>query len=395
MRATGLVLTAAVAAALLIAAPAQARDPHPKCNPKGSQGLANGGRVRVFRVARPSAVDDSEASRVYACDQLTGRRTVVAYEDLPDQSFGIVQARYAGTVVGMHVRYCGSRYGCEDLMLSLDVVTRRVVRVSIREATPPHVPFVVAPSGSIAWIQFGRVERARADGARELDAGPGAEALALAPNGRLYWTRGGAPRSAELDPVAEPSELPPDPAFGGSRRCYERRSKALGSGPRARVYERTAVENSQERRELVACNLRSGRRTAFRVVDPATETYEVEHLRTAGWFVAAAARGCVRAVCGAAEIQTVDLRSGTIRYVNPNTGGLGATRTTDLQLLPDGGVAWIFEAGDTRSVHVCGPASCVMTERSSGVEPGSLALAPDGRAYWTGAGGLPRSAARP
>lgn len=226
--------------------------------------------------------------------------------------------------MGTHARYC-YKADCQDRVVSLDVVSRKQFAIGIREA--PFVSFVIFRTGSLAVIADGKVQRASANGTRaELDTGPGLEpgSLALAPNGRLYWAKGGVAQSAPLDPVAAPARERPEPAFGGSRRVTPKGSRTLGSGSRLRVYE-SATPFDETTAEVVACSLRTGRRTV-KVID---EYDELEHVRVAGWLVATAVRGCLKDVCGAGRIETVDVRSGAIRAVSGGQGGYDRFRTTD------------------------------------------------------------------
>jgi hypothetical protein len=227
------------------------------------------------------------------------------------------------------------------------------------------------------------------------DGGPAVQprSLALAQDGRLYWTSAGVPRVARLDPPpqsAPPDSVPaPDPP--GATRCYPSGARTEAAAGRARIY---SIELDDGSARFVVCNLRTGRRIAIEEIDDLEEDYSLERVRFAGWYVAVAARGCIEVDCGAGRILRVDLRTGEVRVIRG--GEAGEVATTSLVLAPDGALAYVFgmRPGLTgpREVGVCGRDGCRLAERSGDVGPYSLALDSARRVYWTGGGDLPRSA---
>lgn len=381
----------AVTAVLLLvalgAAPASAREPNPRCYPRQYDNYEYGasGRVRVYDVLKSDAEDLQSEDVAYVCDLVTGRRVEIGRSSV-DDPWHPDTLRFAGPVVGFRAVDCFKQY-CDYSIRTVDLRTGR--KLTGGYVGDPIYDLVLAPTGSAAWMSLligpprpgVHLKKMTAAGSQDLDVGPGIEpgSLALSAGSLLYWTKDGAVRTTMLDEAAPRRDPRPDPAFGGSRRCYPRGSVTLAGGSRARVYR----ARDGDRRDLVACDLRSGRRVRFAFYTPPDATYTLGPVRFAGRFVALSVRSC--SLDCTTSVVVIDLDRGRARTAG-STGS--APHATDLVLAKDGAVGWIVED----EVWRC-PASGTCDGRidlGRFARPRSLALSRGGRLYWTMPDGTPR-----
>jgi hypothetical protein len=377
-RTVSLALVAAVAgaAACGAAAPAPAAPPKPHADCAGSGSIAKGVRARIFQ----RDLGDGDYA-VIACDLLTGNQTEVAKGTFRD-SDGVRFARFAGRFIAFEHASCAFTLNptpCPRQVRSIDVKTGRELSAAPDESGITDL--AVSRSGAFAWSQGGPAPGVivrDASTTRSVATGPvEAGSLALSRDGRVYWTAAaGVPGSAQLEGARR--EPAADRAIGGHRACYPRGSATDAASTRARVY--TEVRGETVR--LVACDLRSGRRT---VADEGTDGIDApsfDRLALAGSHLATAYRSCAGMSCAGGALSVLDARTGRVTR-GPDQGIVGV-RVTDLVVSPTGAFAWIREeANGTHTVRACGDVDCATLDAGRGVVPTSLALARGGRMYWT------------
>lgn len=393
-----LVLATAVALLVVLAAagPSAAREQSNRCYPRGAEDIATGTRARLFRT------EDAEQDVViYACDLLTGRRTLLA--DLAfDQDEGYRHIRFAGRVIAFARTSCSGRTAsptedpCSDTVETLDVHTRRRVGAGVSGVVED---IVVLPNGAAAWT-----ERAGAPDSpeprsvkaispefatRELDAGPSVapDSLALSADRRVYWRNGAEARAFKLAGRA-PVHSAPEPR--GRRSCFPRRSTTLAATTRVRVF--TIGDGSR----TIACDLRRGRRTELPPAREDMADYRRQQLRIAGTLVATAETVCSRTVCGSGGAIRVFDASGAApsRLVEHYSG---EASILDLTLDPSGAVAWVDGIRSktaptrTRAIRRCDSTGCATLATGDDLARVSLGLSAAGDLYWRD-DGVPRSA---
>jgi hypothetical protein len=108
-----------------------------------------------------------------------------------------------GTVVAINRYGCAPDPllgGCVGSARTFDLRTRRTLRQA--DTGTSVQTLVIGPGGAFAYVSSGgAVIKADADGTVVLDGGPGIDPDSLALGGAwVYWTRGGAPHSAQLKP---------------------------------------------------------------------------------------------------------------------------------------------------------------------------------------------------
>jgi hypothetical protein len=393
MRATAVsLLAAALALALTPAAPAGAREQSPRCYPKGSSTVAASTRVRVFY----SEGDDGDYA-YYACDLLTGRRTVLARGTFRDGD-SIASVRFAGRVVGFRHGACPFTLNhdpCTGSVRALDVQTRREQSGGTDGAV---TALVVSPNGSAAWIETHDVPtraqtvRRTATGgqATTLASGPLVEpdSLALAGDGTLYWSDGGVPAAATLG--AAPRDKHADPEPRGSRKCSPPRSETLAASSRVRLYQRLV---GGDRIGYALCDLKRGRRTKIATVSDTEEPFSVRPVRLAGTFAAMGTRLCGKYGCGLYDLRLYDV-TGQRAPLRVAAGGW----VFDIALQADGAVAWIqggepngYSRPGVRELRRCAAGSCETLDSHTDLGTESLGLSEGSDLYWT-RGGQPRHA---
>lgn len=189
----------ALAAAAAVAMPASALAVAPRCEAKLGDTLVRTTKVRVFQRVS-GTIDDGQRVIFYSCRP--GSRAYRRVTDWRNSLDGELRIR--------SVALGGSRYLVMDLdevtgvtdswdVFIYDLETSRRTFAFSRDGTPQSGDAVVATrSGAIALIdeEAGSVRGYDAAGGRLLEAS-GASNLAAAGNA-VYWTAGGAPRSATL-----------------------------------------------------------------------------------------------------------------------------------------------------------------------------------------------------
>jgi hypothetical protein len=400
MRATWIFVCLTVAAAVLATttAPAGAREQSPKCHPEGTSTTAASTRVRVF-------YDEGEDGdyAFWACDLLSGRRTLLAEGTFRDGD-SIRDVRIAGRVIVYRFGSCPATATpeldpCTSQVRALDVHTRRLQGADTAGAVSD---LTALASGSALWIEASRqgghvVRQTTPFGGqpRTLDDGalvqPGS--LALADDSTAYWTNGGLPRSAQLDPPRPSKQRDPDPR--GKRACFPSGTvTTIAASTRIRVYTIHDREEPASERHY-ACDLRSGRRTKLGSAFVDDGVYSVRALTLAGRFVAYGEEACGRHSCSGGQIRLVDAsRKAPARQI-----AAGLYDITDIELRGGGSLAWI--AGPERryrteasalQVHRCDARGCTELDEGPGVAPSSLAVSGGSHLYWT-RGGEPRASA--
>jgi hypothetical protein len=388
-------ITVALLVALGAAGPAEAREQSRKCYPKrGAEGIKTGTRARVFSTQDPG----DGAELIYACDLLTGRRTLI--EDAAfDEGLSVDKVRMAGRLVAFQEVECSGRTAipdpdpCDGVVATLDVQKRERRDVAVEGAVED---IVLLPNGAMAWME--RLQtgewKVRAlppsDPATELDSGPSivAGSLALARDGRVYWRNGGEPRSAQLagEPLAESRYSDPEPR--GRSACFPSRSATLAASRRIRLYERLSADG--DTLTYLLCDLRTGRRTKIiSVFDEPNQSFAIRHAHLAGTRAAFAGQECFKFGCAAPKVHVVDV-TGAAKPRAVASGGY----VYDVVLRPDGAVAWI--AGETpmdpvsparpRELRLCDADGCATLETGADIGPASLALSSGSGLYWTRSG---------
>ena len=188
------IIAVALAAVLLAAPAAEAKKRH--CPSRGHT-LAADARVRVFEI------DGRDEARLYACVHRTGRTRRVPTDG---DAFGSVRIAYPFVAYVEETAVSG--FGAAEDLERFDLrVAASDTIVSVGGTTGVGiVDYVLARSGAVAWtaITGGHevyVEKHDADGDAVLDQGfdIDGDSLALTRSGRrVYWMRGGAPRTATL-----------------------------------------------------------------------------------------------------------------------------------------------------------------------------------------------------
>jgi len=183
--------------------------------------------------------------------------------------------------------------------------------------------------------------------------------------------------------------------------CTPPGTRTLEASPRARVFTRGRESFSP----VFACHYRTGRRIRLGTQD-CFDSRGVELPRLAGRFVAYALVTCHRAPTSEAVVRVRDLRSGrTIARADATTplpaGSRPLVSVTDLELKPNGSVAWIAQNSvasatgttperiEVRKLERRG--RDVLLASGLGIVPASLALG-GSTLYWT-RDGAPFSAA--
>lgn len=194
-----LVLGVGVAAVAAVALPDARSARTPACPTTGVTIAANE-HVRVYRRG------SSRSYTAYACATKTGRVRKLGAFDIEEG--GARLFRLAGTRVAFDDLSCGGgSAGCIGGVYVVEV--RSGVRRGAANASGTGIArdLEVTRAGAIAWTRApasgapdpGELRKLDADGEVVLDAGSDLDKESLAVSGStLYWTRGGAPRSAQL-----------------------------------------------------------------------------------------------------------------------------------------------------------------------------------------------------
>jgi len=193
---------------LLLAAPgAGARKRNP-CRPKGAKVLAKSTAARIFTVTQSS--DVLSASTVFGCRNGSRRRTTLGAYAIGASVDG--SADHA-TLAGRFAAVVITDDDCFVTVRVADLRSRHVRKVPSFPDTSSCwnvSTLVLGRRGAVGWIARGdnsgdlpavRALDSDSSGARTLEhlAGIDPTSLALSASERvLYWTRGGAPRSAPL-----------------------------------------------------------------------------------------------------------------------------------------------------------------------------------------------------
>lgn len=175
---------------------------HKPCAVRGSTTVERNAQVRVFT---RSAREDESDHRLVGCLLASGRRLLLDSWFSCDCSRGDEnepQTWLRGTVVAVNRYGCSpdpSFPACSGGARTVDLRTRRTLR---RASTGGYVSeLAIGPAGTIAVVTGRGLVTSDAAGEVVLDAGPGIQPGSLAFAGPLlYWTSGGAPRSALLTP---------------------------------------------------------------------------------------------------------------------------------------------------------------------------------------------------
>ena len=188
-----------LAATVAIALPEARSARTPACPTTGVTIAANE-HIRVYRRG------SSKSYTAYACATKTGRVRKLGSFDL--EGGGARLFRIAGTRVAFDDLDCsGGSAGCIGAVRVVDV--KSGARRAAGNATGTGIArdLELTRTGAVAWTRApasgqpdpGEVRKLDADGEVVLDAGPDLDKESLAVSGStLYWTRGGAPRSAQL-----------------------------------------------------------------------------------------------------------------------------------------------------------------------------------------------------
>jgi hypothetical protein len=169
-----------------------------------------------------------------------------------------------------------------------------------------------------------------------------------------------------------------------SRKCYPKYDKGIAASTRVRVFYGQTEDGDYWYK---ACDLLTGRRTVL-----AEGTFRdgdsVGDFSFAGRVVAFRHGACsymLTMTCQGTRVRTLDVQ--TRRGTSARVDGTAS----DVIALPNRGAVWI-EASAVR--HLAHNRTVTQLDSGPGLEPGSLALAPDSHVYWRKAG-VPRSAQLP
>ncbi len=200
MRARSLIgLAVALVALLAVTGPAPGAQAASKpCAARRSTTVARNAQVRVYERGSDDHV-------LVGCLLSSGRRLTLDSWFSCGCSRGdesAPQAWLRGTVVAVNRYSCDPidpLGGCSGSARTVDVRTRRTLRSASTGGSVGEL--LIGPHGAIALVAGRGLVAADADGERVLDPGPGIAHGSLAFAGPLlYWTSGGAPRSAQLRP---------------------------------------------------------------------------------------------------------------------------------------------------------------------------------------------------
>lgn len=213
-----LTVSAVVFAAFLVAGsgvgPAAGKPRRIDCLRSGTT-LGMSSQVRLFRIG------DNVDHYLYAC-RLRGRR-VRSLGYFLENTEGPDKATVAGRYVASDYFVCDRGDGCTG-RVGVDDVRRRRYRVA--PTGPGRIgSLILTDRGIAAWIRDGAgygmtpsspavrsVQVLLADGAHRLDEGTDIDVNSLARAGsRLYWLKGGAPRTATLEEAKRAPLVPADP----------------------------------------------------------------------------------------------------------------------------------------------------------------------------------------
>ena len=159
-------------------------------------------------------------------------------------------------------------------------------------------------------------------------------------------------------------------------RCFPRGSDTVAMSARARVYE--TAEDENQNYAVVACALRTGRRVVLGTGMDIDYTYAVTTVRFTKWQLAVAWYSSSRYFYSAG-LDLVDLRAGTKNGVT-SMGWSGSV--TDVELKPNGSVAWIQHREGTTTVMKQDASGRHELDSGAGVARDSLALS-GSWLYWT------------
>jgi hypothetical protein len=208
MRAGAAIAVVAATAFFVPAAQAKPRT----CFPHGTKTVVANAKVRVFLRAPK---DSSRDTKYYACLLRSGKRTPLGASG-GDQigSYYPHALRLRGPLLGWAYRVSGAKaFSCRESARSVDLRTGRTIASFDDESRTACVEITalqMARSGALGLIDSATrydqpapvarsVRSVTAEGVTLLDSGEDIEATSLAVGGgRLYWTRGGEPRSAPL-----------------------------------------------------------------------------------------------------------------------------------------------------------------------------------------------------
>lgn len=194
--------------------PAAGKPRQPDCL-RGGVTLAASGQVRLFRVG------DNVEHSLYAC-LLQGRR-IRRLGYFLENTEGPDKPTVAGRYVASDFFLCDRAVGCSG-RVGVDDMRRRKYRISPTGAGRVG-SLVVTGRGAAAWIRDGEgngrttaspppvrsVQALLPDGTHRLDEGPDIDVASLALAGsRLYWLKGGVPRSVTLEEARRAPLVPQD-----------------------------------------------------------------------------------------------------------------------------------------------------------------------------------------
>jgi hypothetical protein len=193
-----LIVLVCLAAALVAAAPTDARKKPDPCRPKHASTVFDNGTVRYFHVSLAEGVSE------YLCVWSSRRRFFLTHSDIPEENNEVRDFATRGRFFLYVTKRCTKEF-CNPGTVGL---------INFRSGTRKRLPIpdpasmVLTAAGSVAYTTDPPVSSAspgrgvyllrRSSGQPEqLDAGDDIDPRSLALAGHtLYWTRAGQPRSA-------------------------------------------------------------------------------------------------------------------------------------------------------------------------------------------------------
>jgi hypothetical protein len=244
----------------------------------------------------------------------------------------------------------------------------------------------IHPNGTFAWRARGPGVRFRVRGRFR---GPNLARLVYTVRPRRNFNCPPGPRPLRLH------RRQGEPPFVG---CASQPGRTVVSSPEARVFAQRRVFSWAFLPFAYGCLYSGGPRVSFGL-DGLTEAFlgqVLNHFRLAGPYAAFGCGGNLSGGCWSA-VYVVDLRDGSRRVVNLDTGGFsGGASPTDVEIKENGSVAWIeplYSPDGTGSYRVgaVDASGRRVLDQGSRIDPDSLTLS-DSTLTWVHAR-RPRSAA--